>query len=328
MGNRMDDFEQFLYFNYPDDWRRFTAADVTEDVKTAIMSSRASSYRIWKEIPAWIKNNYHDRIPPEVLNGNIPVKEFIAQETQANKEEEKQTNALINFSVMALAVGYAADTVVTLTNNRKARQDLLAQYGDKLPEDMLEQWLAIRQSDFDAIKKDWQERHPERYLLHLFQKLSHAQRRLDKGVVLDENETKDRIRGLEQEIQEFVGRLSSKDIKLDMVDYLRGRPQQMALKHLVPSVLDKFTDVMQKQGIKIEPVQNQKMSERIMSGVDSLTKSLKKAFNQREQVESLMRKQAQYIAPDFVRQCKSERKTSKNVSLVHAKTDKARALSD
>jgi hypothetical protein len=319
-----DDFERFLQYNYPDDWRRFTAAGVTDDVITAIMSRHAGHYRVWRDIPEWIKNNYGDRIPKEVLNGNEPVKEFIAKETESNKAEEKQTNDLVNFSVMALAAGYAAETVVTLTNNRMHRQELLETYGSILPPEILEQWLATRRSDIAAIKQDWQERHPEKYLLHLAKELSRAHKRQERTGGLDD-EAEDQIKALEKELQKFAKKLSAKEDKLNMVSYLRARPQQMALRHMAPDALKAFTNIMQAQGINIEPVQKQRTNERTVLSQDSLTSSLKREFTQRSHIEALMRKQAQYTAPDFVRQKKRglRRRTSRTIALAQAGNSKA-----
>ena len=304
MGMNMADFERFLQYNYPDDWRRFTASDVKEDVKTAIMSRHAGHYQIWKEIPEWVKNNYHDRIPSDVLNGNEQVKEFVAKEVKSEKEEENQTNEILNFSVVALAAGYAVETVAALSGNRRTRQQLLEAYGGQIPDDMLEEWLDTRRSDIEAIKKDWQTRHPEKYLLYLVKALDREQKRADRGLVVDGTRSEQKIKSLHKEIREFTRKLNSREAKLDMVDYLRSRPQQMALRHLSPKVLEHFTGVMKEQGIKIEPTQRQKTAERVIDG-DSLTKSLKKDFSERSQIEALMRQQAKYIAPDFVRQTKA-----------------------
>lgn len=303
MGMNIADFERFLQYNYPDDWRRFTASDTKEDVKTAIMARHAGHYQIWKEIPEWIKNNYHDRIPSEVLNGNEQVKEFVAKEVKAEKEEEKQTNDILNFSVMALAAGYAVETVANLSANRKTRQQLLERYGEQLPQELLEQWLDTRRSDILAIQKDWEKRQPEKYLFHLIKEMDREQKRMDRGLT-NEAQSQRKIKSLEKEIKEFTRKLKTREAKLGMVDYLRGRPQQMALRHLSPRALNHFTGLMKDQGIKIEPTQRQKTAERVIGG-DSLTKSLKKDFSERSQIEALMRQQAQYIAPDFVRQTRA-----------------------
>ncbi len=329
MGMNMADFERFLQYNYPDDWRRFTASDVKEDVKTAIMSRHAGHYQIWKEIPEWVKNNYQDRIPTEVLNGNKQVKEFVADEVKSEKVEETQTNEILNFSVVALAAGYAVDTVAALSGNRRTRQQLLEAYGDHLPDDLLEQWLDTRRSDMEAIRRDWKERHPEKYLLHLVKRLDREQKRLDRGYVADETRSEQKIKALHKEIQEVTRKLKTREAKLDMVGYLRGRPQQMALRHLSPKVLDHFTGMMKEQGIKIEPAQRQKTAERVIG--DSLTASLKKDFSERSQIEALMRQQATYIAPDFVRQTRamsSRRKAARSakrgdVTMVRAEREQA-----
>ena len=322
MENLSADFERFLLHNYPDDWRRITADGVAADVVTAIMSRHAGHYQKWKDIPEWIKNNYGDRIPTEVLNGNEPVKEFIAKETENAKVEEQQTNDLVNFSVAALAAGFAVETVVTMTNNRKTRQDLVEMYGVNMPTDIFEKWLDARRSDISAIKKDWQENQPEKYLMHLVKMMNRTQKYADRGII-DEDKASEKIANIRKELAEVAEKLSSKDAKLKVVDYLRGRPQQMALRHLSADSLGVFTNIMKAHGIKIEPAQHQRTAERSILGVESLTSSLKKAFTQRTQVEALMRQQAQRM-PSFSRNHTiPSRRKSKDMALSRVNAGKS-----
>lgn len=316
------DFERFLLHNYPDDWRRITAEGVTADVVTAIMSRHAGHYQIWKDIPEWVKSKYGDRIPTEVLNGNEQVKEFIAKETENNKVEEQQTNDLVNFSVMALAAGYAAETVVALTNNRKIRQELIEQYGTHMPPEVFEKYLETRKNDIAAIESDWEKSQPEKFLFRLIKSIDREQKRADRGTV-DAHEAEQKIAALREQLSRVSEKFSSKDVKLKMVNFLRARPQQMALKHLSSENLDLFTSIMRNQGIKIEPTQNQRAAERSIFGMDSLTSSLKKAFTQRTQVEALMRQQAQKT-PSFARQkALSTRRRSRDVDLARVNVGKA-----
>ncbi len=74
------DFERFLYANYPDDYRRATAADVPEDVLTAIVSRHSAHYAVWKNIPEWVKNRYLYILPRVFLNGNALVNYFVLKE--------------------------------------------------------------------------------------------------------------------------------------------------------------------------------------------------------------------------------------------------------
>ena len=80
MGKIAEDFERLLYANYPDDYRRATAEDVSDDVITAILSRHEFHYEVWKRIPEWIRAEYRDDIPQEVLNGNIRVEAFVYDE--------------------------------------------------------------------------------------------------------------------------------------------------------------------------------------------------------------------------------------------------------
>ncbi|MBR5599426.1 MAG: hypothetical protein IKW39_05235 [Alphaproteobacteria bacterium] len=77
MGDKSSDFNRFLKINYPDEWRRFSAPDVKDDVINSILMRFEKKYEIWKRIPEWIKDFYGDLLPKELLNGNEPYNRFI-----------------------------------------------------------------------------------------------------------------------------------------------------------------------------------------------------------------------------------------------------------
>lgn len=254
MGKSSSDFERFLYANYPDDYRRATVEDVPDDVLTAILSRHARHYQIWNEIPEWIKNIYHDKLPAEVLNGNETVQSFVQKEQTNKKEEEDETRRLIDYGVGLLALGYASETVAVLMENRQAREQLLKQAGGKpLTGELFEKWIQTRESDKQAIEKDWQENSPEKYIFHLVKEVNRREKKLGKSGV-DEATLLAEKGALEQKLQDFMGQLTDKKSKQKMIDYLRQAPQQAALKHLQPEAMSLFTGLLEEQGLKLKPV--------------------------------------------------------------------------
>ena len=296
MAGFSDDFLRFLQVNYPDVFRRASADKVTDATVNSIMSSYGHRYQIWQQIPEWIKNNYGDKIPPEVLNGNETVHDYIEKEKAKQQAKEKETEEMLSFSVNMLALGYAADTVTTLMGNRSERERMLAAAnGGSLSAAQFERWLETRREDAAAIAQDWATHQPEKHILHLAKELSRAKKRLGRACSDEQKaEFSNRIAELEKEFRLMSGRLNSRESRQNMVDYLRGQPQQAALRHLDGDVLTMLTGLMEKQGIRIAPVRGgaEQTNARALRH-ESLTESLREDFARMEQNESIMRDAAQ-----------------------------------
>lgn len=75
-----EDFERFLRANYFLDWLKVTSPDITEAELNAIKSNRDKTYGVWQKFQAddWIRLHFGDRLPAELLNGNIPAEYFRA----------------------------------------------------------------------------------------------------------------------------------------------------------------------------------------------------------------------------------------------------------
>lgn len=283
MAKCSGDFERFLYANYPDDYRRATVDGVADDVLTAILSKHRGHYEIWCGIPEWVKNKYGDRLPKELLNGNTTVKDFVEEETAQAKAEDKQLADMADYGVTLLALGYAADTAAILCKNRAQREQLLQEAkGKPLNEEQLAKWLSLRESDRDAILKDWKDHQPEKYLLHLVKELNRAHKRADKG---DEKNIRAgagmKVASVERELKRFAAKLDDKGVREKMATYLRREPQQAALRHLSPEILQQFTLMMAERGIKIEQVRDEAPRAKVMSrGV--LAESLRQSFEDRK----------------------------------------------
>lgn len=287
MSVNSSDFERFLYANYPDDYRRATASNVPEDVLTAIVSRHSAHYDIWRRIPEWVKNRYQDRLPRELLNGNEQVKEFIKKEEQLSKKEEKETIELLDFSVTMLALGYSAETVKAMAENRGLREKLLkAAQGGDLSEEQKLQWRLSRENDRSAIARDWQENQPEKYLFHLIKQMNRSQKRGER--------TDSQVMA---ELAQMLPMFGDKANRTKLVEYLRQKPQQAALGHLSPEVLGKFSGVLKECGINISPAKSKGREMEISR--DSLVASLKKHFQWRVKMEEMLKQQYAQRNIDF-----------------------------
>ncbi len=290
MSGVSSDFERFLYANYPDDYRRATAKDVPEDVLTAILSRHKGHYDVWKQVPEWIKNKYHDILPREVLNGNDTVKHFVKEQEQKKQKDEKETSALIDYSVTLLALGYAADTVKALTENRMQREALLkAVAGGEFTPEQKRLWLETRERDKEAIMRDWSENQPEKYLFHLFKEINRGKRRSERAKTADERTAAlSGVSKAEQELAKLLPFFENTEARKKLAGYLRQKTQQAALGHMTPEVLAVFSDKMKSLGISVTPFNRDKQQERVENR-ESLAESLKQNFQRRVDMETLLR---------------------------------------
>ena len=290
----MGDFERFLYANYPDDYRRATADDVPDDVINAILSKHEKHYQIWRNIPEWIKNEYRDVLPPDVLNGNETVRDFVEEEQKKLANEEKETQQLLNYSVSLLALGYAAETVAVMVENRRQREALLAAaHGGALTDEQMKLWLQTRESDKQAIQKDWKENHVEKFIVHLFKEIDRERRRADKNGQTSQSFMK--ISQMENEAAQLLGGLSDVEQKKAMVEYLREQPQQAALKRMSPEVRQRFVDMLHKSGIAVEDKNVAQVNR------ENLAQSLKKNFEDCRKRENILCGKYQYQNKSFDR---------------------------
>lgn len=292
MANSMSDFERFLYANYPDDYRRATADDVPDDVINAILSKHEKHYQIWRRIPEWIKDEYRDIIPTEVLNGNETVRDFVEEEHQKLANEEKETQQLLNYSVSLLALGYAAETVAVMVENRRQREALLAAaHGGPLSDEQMKLWLQTRESDQKAIRKDWQKNHTEKFIVHLFKEIDREKRRMARnGESVDATL---KISRMENEAAQLLAQFSDMDKKKAMVEYLRGQPQQVALKRMNPEVRQRFVDMLRKNGIAVEDKNFAQVNR------ENLAQSLKRNFDDCRKRENILCTKYQYQNKTF-----------------------------
>ncbi len=78
MGFNEDDFKEFLYGNFPDDFRSYTKAEISDSAKTSIINRHERSYGIWRSLASepWIRAFYGNRLPSELLSGQLNIIDF------------------------------------------------------------------------------------------------------------------------------------------------------------------------------------------------------------------------------------------------------------
>ena len=176
MSKVSDDFVRFLKINFPDDYRKVTVDDVKDDVVNSILLKYEKKYRIWLSIPEWIKNEYRDDLPDDVLNGNTTVREFINEEEEKKLDREQENEKLGSFGLSLVALGYTVECAKTLAENREKRRALMCK-GCALTDEEKEIIRQTREVDKEAILRDWKGNQNEKQHSLLY-RLGGAVRRL------------------------------------------------------------------------------------------------------------------------------------------------------
>ena len=73
-----DDFREFLYGNFPDDYRSYTKQEIETSAKTSIINRHERTYGIWRSLSnePWIRAFYGNRLPSELLSGQLSLVDF------------------------------------------------------------------------------------------------------------------------------------------------------------------------------------------------------------------------------------------------------------
>ena len=306
------DFLRFLYANYPDDWRKVSVADVPEDVITAIKSKHARHYEIWKDIPEWIKSEYGDKLPKDVLNGNETTQHFVNEEIEKKEKKEQNTAETVSYAVDLLALGYAVETVKVMAENRAIREQIFQEAnGEPLTKEQWERIHKTHASDYAAIENDWDKYQPEKLMLHLAKALTcekKRQKRLSSKEDIAQSQA--RIKELEKKLRATAKRFDTRSVKMNMVDFLKGVPQQACLRHMHPEVRKMFTDLLEEQGIRISPVRSMQDRNHTLVSRESFTKDLDVAMEKiKQQTKSVKG------ADRFAKVLADKRKKSKGKSV-------------
>ncbi len=307
MGKIAEDFERLLYANYPDDYRRATAEDVSDDVITAILSRHEFHYEVWKRIPEWIRAEYRDDIPQEVLNGNIRVEAFVYDEYEKlgpadpldAKEEkardEKDAMFVANLTVAFLAAGYTVESVNRLSENHSERRELLKQMAilGRTPE-LVAAYRANRESGKNIIAKEYDENEKliHKKVMNLAREMS-AVKRSANG--FDEQKYKE----LEEKLKEALAFVKDNpEAKTRVFEHLKDTVCQKRIYLLHPEIRDKFISSMKDVGILITPNDGKPRAFEINR--DTLVEGLKKDFAEREKMEKILANKLAHKAVNFV----------------------------
>ena len=300
-------FLRFLEVNNPAAFKLIPKGqDVPDELYNQIIAANDSRYKLWLSIPQWIKDRCRDKIPDEVASGRMSVEAYVKKQEEEVKKEQKDIQDAVSVGVSALAVGYAAETAATLAENSALRESLLASAnGEKLTPEQLLLWLESRKKDIDAIRTDWKEHHPERYLLHLAKKLSRTQKRLARAQTPEEKSVLEaEVISLKEKFNNYTASLGTIDTatKQNTLNFLSRLPQQAALRHMDKDTLNLFTEAMQKQGIKITQMKKKmrKMAP-IMFDKESLTQALRTQFDRKLMEESIIEQMSAKAKTDFRR---------------------------
>ena len=255
MADISSEFIVFLEKNYPDEYRRATVDGVEDEVINSVISRRMGNFKIWQKIPQWIKNEYGDRIPKEVLNGSKSIRTFIKEEKEENIRKEQETAKVLDMGVGLLAFGYSVEVASEMAKNKTFRDEMLAmmESGQEMTEEQREQWRETRRADRRLVLKEWKEHQPEKYLLHLAKAYSRTQGRFNLATTEhDKAKFEMRMNSVKQEMAEFMERFQTKEDKEKLVQFLQGRIPQQVMRNLSGDALQLFTSVLEQNGIKIE----------------------------------------------------------------------------
>ncbi len=282
MAKISSDFERFLKANFPDEFLRITADGVKDDVVETILRRREDDYRIWCNIPEWIKNEYRDNLPDEVLNGNVSVRQFVQNEEDELKRKEKETKELMDYSVSLIAAGYMASSVNQLVKNREERLALMreakANPNDKT---ILEKIIELREKDSKIIAKDWKENQSEKYFMHLARELSRAKKREKRATSPSMKAAAEmKMSSLEREFKGMGDMLEDENFRSKLVEHLRSRQEQAALYRMDKDVFKMLQGMLKDKGIKIEQ-KEEKTQQRAGLDKASLVYELKQQYEQR-----------------------------------------------
>lgn len=78
MSFEEEDFKEYLYYNFPDDYRSYTKSEIEDSAKTSIKSKHRSKYSIWQALSSesWIREFYGNHLPTELLSGQLNLQAF------------------------------------------------------------------------------------------------------------------------------------------------------------------------------------------------------------------------------------------------------------
>ena len=181
MISKSVDFERFLEVNYPDAYRKVASEDVKEDVYYAIFSEYEVRYKKWLSIPQWIKDIYRDALPPDLMNGNVTVKDFVANLEYVYFSDPSPDYTKVssgNFQMVVyseerrraeyqekVSLGYSSEHAKILVENKHTRA-CLCNLCRPLTDGERKIWRESRKKDRHAIMESFKKDQPHKMVYH------------------------------------------------------------------------------------------------------------------------------------------------------------------
>ena len=185
MISKSVEFERFLEANYPSAYLKISSGEVKDDVYFAVYSEFEARFRKWQRIPSWIKDFYRDTLPPEILNGNITVDDFIENLeyvcfrspdrdlTQIRSNNYRNVvyveEKLSDVYKAKIALGYSHSHARKLAENAHVRKCMCA-LCRPLNNEERKIWRATRKSDRHIVKEHFKTVEPEKMVFHCIKK--------------------------------------------------------------------------------------------------------------------------------------------------------------
>ena len=323
MAEITDEFIFFLEKNYRSLYSRVTAPDADKVTIDSIVSSMSDEFEIWKKIPQWIKNKYGDRIPRDVLNGVVPVKDYIVAEKEKdiNRSESRKnsnkTGDLIDFSLKYVALGYSAAAAREFADNVFKRNQMRKIVGSGIPmsAEMREEWHNIRQSDIDIMRNDWIENQPEKYFFHLVKDYSRTEGKCENAASeQDKAKYAMKLSKLKTETRVIAERFSDMMQRRQLAEFLQKPNIQLAMSRLNPGAMDLFSNILMQKGIMVTRAVEEKEASR-----ESVIKSFRDNYLRTENIVGIVRKRDAYDR-EFLGMCAGlEANTNSLSSLVNSR---------
>lgn len=197
MISKSADFEHFMEVHFPDAYRRLTSEDVKEDVYVAIFSEYEARFKKWQSVPQWIKDFYRDVLPPEVLNGNITVDDFVENleyvylRSPDNDIASIRSNNFRNVLYVEnmkkeeyedkISKGYSTKHAIQLVENKHVRDCLCAAcHNRKMTEEERKIWHDSRKRDIHIIEESFRKDQPEKMAYHSIKQYDINMRKMRK----------------------------------------------------------------------------------------------------------------------------------------------------
>lgn len=268
MGNFSDSFMEYLKIYNPTAYDKANSDNIKPEELAAIYNDNAAKFEVWESIPLTIRNRYPGQpVPYDVMEaaarGEIytlremeyhPEIKQVSEAREKVAEEQKMPSDIVSDMaaatfIAALAAGYAKETCHQLAMNRQLRESMLNDKPDKETnreeyDRWLKNWLAVREKDFNAIKNDWKENQPEKYLMHLLAK--HNRGRLNPKEMEDFPQT---VQDLMQRIEAAPDRMAHllAYIKTPRMQGRIGRFNEETMDILTHTVLRKVPETEKEQ---------------------------------------------------------------------------------